>query len=287
VRVLMKKSGIFIFFIFLPLYTSIYAIVLESELNMSNFGLKNNGSYRSIPDFGGMLKLEEQILPHFSVKIAFERDSEIGNIIWSSFTYQSSLIDVSIGPSLCILNSLNSFSDAISSFQPGINLGINIVTESGFVAGFQGAFAVSVLSTSDATAFLQSGSANIGYRFPNLLAELRYTHKGRVNVINGGKSFFSITDYGLYTETFYKPSKLKIPINIIFRNVKYTPKTNVEEKKNYGTLIFETGFNIRVNSDIEIGILVGASPYSFNLDNDLSALQKFFFRSNAHIRIAL
>ena len=283
----MKKYIICVFFIFLSLFVSLYAIVLESEVNVSNFGLKNNGSYRSIPDFGGVLRLEEQILPHFNVKIVFERDSEIGNVIWSSFTYQSSLIDVSIGPSICILNTLSSFADALSSFQPGINLGINIVTDTGFVAGFAGNFAISVVNASDVVAFVQTGYANIGYRFPNLLAELRYTHKGRVNVINGAKSFFSITDYGLYTETFYKPSKLKIPINVFFRNVKYTPRTITDKKKNYGSIIFETGFNIRSNSDVEFGILTGFSVYSFTLDKDLSSLQKFFFRSNVHIKIAL
>lgn len=283
----MRKYGIFVLFIFLSLCASVHAIVFESELNLSNFALKNNGSYRTIPDFGGAFRIEEQILPYFKVRLAFERDSESGNVVWSSLTYQSSFIDVSLGPSLYVFNSPTTISNAFSAFHPGINLGLNITLESGFTTGFEGAFAVSIVNASNTTAFLQSGCAHIGYRFPNMIAQLRYTHKGRMNITNGSKSFSSITDYGLYTESFSKPSRFKFPVNIIFRNVRYTDEANEDAKKNYMTIILESGFNIKPNSDLELGLLAGLSVHSFILAASMPSVKKFFFRSNAHIKIAL
>lgn len=284
----MKKKIAIIVFLSSTLFAYLSAIVLETEVNTSNFELEYDGSYRKIPNFGGLVAVEEQLLPHFNVSVAFERDSEIGNSIWAKLSYQSSIVQISLGPSICVLNPLSSFYDALSQLHPGIIMGVNITNQSGFIIGLSGNFSLAISSPDDVAVFLQSASANIGYRFPNLLGELRISHKGRVNTVDGKKSFFSITDYGLYTETFYKPSRLRIPINVIYRNIKYhTQKVN-GNKRYYGNVLFETGFNVALNSDVEFGILAGAAIYSFSIDaGDTTDIKKFFFRSKAHLKIAL
>ena len=284
----MKKMALFIIVFTFFFYAQLLgALVLESELNTSNFALKGDGSYRTLPDFGGSLLVEEQILPHFNVRLAIERDSEIGNTIWSTFSYKSSVLEISLGPSLGILNSVLATTDILSSFQPGIAMGLHIATENGFIAGFAGNFAVAVANASDNFAFLQSGSATLGYRFPNLLSELRFSHKGKVGLSKGYKSFFSITDYGLYTETFSKPSRLKVPLNVIFRHIRYTSSKAKDEKKSYGNILLEAGLKFTMNSDVEVGFLCGASVYSFVLGNERGGIQKFFFRSKCSVKVAL
>ena len=52
----MNKTKILIL-VFFILHFSIFALVMETELNMSNFGLKHDGDYRTIPDFGGFISL--------------------------------------------------------------------------------------------------------------------------------------------------------------------------------------------------------------------------------------
>jgi len=284
----MKKKIAILVFLASTLFACLFAIVLETEINTSNFELKYDGSYRTIPNFGGLIAVEEQLLPHFNVKVAFERDSELGNSIWAKLSYNSSIVQVSLGPSICVLNSISSFYNALSQLHPGILMGINITHESGFIIGLSGNFSLAISSPEDIAVFLQSAYANIGYRFPNILGEFRITHKGRVNVVNGVKSFFSITDYGLYTETFYKPSRLRVPINIIYRSIKYNSQSKSDNNKYYGNVLFETGFNIALNSDVEFGLLAGAAVYSFNINRgDPTDIKKFFFRSQAYLKIAL
>jgi len=281
----LKKYSLFVVLFFLC--NKLDALVLETKLEASMFSVQHDGSYRNIPDFGGKIEIEEEVLSHFNVKLAFERDSENGNIIWSSITYQSSFINLSVGPSLFILNAPLSFSQTLSAFHPGLNLGMSIKGTSGFIAGIAGNFTFTLANNSAFPSLLQTGKAYIGYRFPHMLSELRYTHRGRVNVFNGDKSFSSITDLGLYTETFSKASRIRIPINVIFRNVKYTSQTNSKENKNYGCILVETGLNVRSNSDIEFGLLTGFSAYSFALQALTQPVPKILFRSQAHIKVAL
>lgn len=282
----MNKTKIleFVFFI-LPF--SIFALVMETELNTSNFGLKHNGNYRSIPDFGGSISLEEQILPQFKVKLAFERDSEIGNTVWAKLTYESSILNISLGPSLGLLNSVGSIGDAFSSFHPGLIMDIHLRTNVGFLAGFSGAFAVATIGVTEAHAYIQSASVDLGYRFPNIIGILKISHRGRVGIVDGQRSLFSITDYGLYTETFSKPSRLKIPINIIFRHIRYISQKDEQEQKNYGNILFETGFHITVNNEVDFNLLCGVSIYSFTLGRVQSNVSKFFFNSKIGLRFSI
>ena len=283
----MNKTKILIF-IFFMLHFSSFALILETELNMSNFGLKHNGDYRTIPDFGGAISLEEQILPHFKVKLAFERDSEVGNTVWAKLTYESSIVNISLGPSLGLLNSVGSIGDALSSFHPGLIMDIYLRTNIGFIAGFSGGFAVATIGLTEAHAYIQSGTLDLGYRFPNLIGILRLSHRGRVGIVDGQRSFFSITDYGLYTETFSKPSRLKIPINIIFRHIRYISQKANQEQKNYGNILFETGFHITVSNEVDFSLLCGASVYSFTLGElQSNVASKFFFNSKIGLRFAI
>ena len=288
----MKKKVFYssLFFLVLILITSgqsLFAITLEADLNTSNFSLKNDGSYRKIPDFGCYISIEEEILPHFNAKLAFARDCELGNAIWTSFSYKSSVFDISLGPALYVLNSHVSFADSLSQVQPGLVIGMNVATDSGFILGFSGSFAISIVNMYENAAFLQTGVATIGYRFPNLLGNLKFSHKSKVGIVDGNKSFFSITDYGLYTETYYKPSRLRVPINIIFRHIKYDNNKAGGEKKNYGNILVETGFGIWFNSDVEMSFLAGSAIYSFSMGDDKYNIQQFFFRSKISLKVAL
>ena len=78
-----------------------------------------------------------------------------------------------------------------------------------------------------------------------------------------------------------------MPINVIFRHIKYSSNKISEEKKNYGNILFETGFSIMFNSDMDMGFLAGASIYSFSLEEKQSAIQQLFFRSKISLKIAL
>lgn len=282
----MNKTKILIC-IFLILHFSLSALVMETELNMSNFGLKHDGDYRTIPDFGGSVSLEEQILPHFKVKLAVERDSEAGNTVWAKLTYESSILNISLGPSLGFLNSVGSMGDALSSFHPGLIMDIHLRTDIGFVAGFSGSFAVATLGVTEKHAYIQSATVDLGYRFPNLLGTLRLSHRGRLGIVDGQRSTFSITDYGLYTETFSKPSRLKIPINIIFRHIRYISQKANEEQKNYGNILFETGFHLTLTNEVDFSVICGAAVYSFTLGEVQSNVSKFFFNSKIGLRFAI
>jgi len=282
----MNKTKILIL-VFFILHFSIFALVMETELNMSNFGLKHDGDYRTIPDFGGLISLEEQVLPHFKVKLAFERDSEIGNTVWAKLTYETSIVDISLGPSLGLLNSIGSIGDALSSFHPGLIMDIHLRTNVGFVAGFSGSFAVATLGVTEAHAYIQSASVDLGYRFPNLIGILRLSHRGRLGIVDGQRATFSITDYGLYTETFSKPSRLKIPINIIFRHIRYISQKADQEQKNYGNILFETGFHLTISNEVDFSVLCGAAIYSFTLGELQSNVSKFFFNSKIGLRFAI
>lgn len=283
-----KTSNILlvILFLLIPQFST-FALELETELNMSNFGLKKDGDYRNIPSFGGFISLEEQILPHFKVKLKLERDPEVGNTVWAKLTYESSIVDISLGPSLGLLNSVGSIGDALSSFHPGLIMDIHIRTNVGFIAGFSGAFAVATVGVTESHAYLQSAGIDLGYRFPNLLGILRLSHRGRIGIADGQRTVFSITDYGLYTETFSKPSRLKIPINVIFRHIRYISKNTSEQEKNYGNILFETGFHLTISNEVDFNILCGASIYSFSLGEVQSNISKFFFNSKIGFRFAI
>lgn len=282
----MTKTKVLVF-VFFILHFSIFALVMETELNMSSFGLKHDGDYRTIPDFGGLISLEEQVLPHFKVKLAFERDSEIGNTVWAKLTYETSIVDISLGPSLGLLNSIGSIGDALSSFHPGLIMDIHLRTNVGFVAGFSGTFAIATLGVTEAHAYIQDASVDLGYRFPNLIGILRLSHRGRLGIVDGQRATFSITDYGLYTETFSKPSRLKIPINIIFRHIRYISQKTDQEQKNYGNILFETGFHLTISNEVDFNVLCGAAIYSFTLGELQSNVSKFFFNSKIGLRFAI
>ncbi len=284
----MKKAFcLTILFILFSFTQSLFAVVLESELEMSNFALKRDGSYRKVPDFGGKFSIEEQIYRNFNLKLSFERDSELGNRVIGIFSYTGSIIEISLGPSLAFLNSSPILSDTLSSFQPGIDVGMRVATNNGFIFGFCGDFALNALNVSHSLVFLHSAGITLGYRFPNLLAELRLSHKGKGIVLDMGKSVFSITDYGLYTEAFSKASRFRIPVNIIFRNIRYTSSDAYRSKKNYGNLLFEVGLKYALNSDVELGALLGVALYSFDVGNGFSGINRFFFRNKYGVRIAL
>lgn len=281
----MKKIIFFVYFSVLSVYS--FAVGIQLSFSSSNFSFKKDSSFRKIPDFGGVFSIEENITAQMKGKLVIERDSENGNLIWSRISYDTAHLSVSLGPSLGFFNSTGNKNDILALFQPGLGIGMNFSAPGGFFAGIDTSFALATMGTTENSVYLQSGFINVGFLFYNLLAQLKITQKNKTLITDGKSRYFSITDYGLYTEAFSKASGLRFPINIFFRHSRYLVKNEPDLKKEFGFVIVETGLTHAVNNDVEWFFTFGSSVYTFALTKQKTAVKNFFFKAEFGVKFSV
>lgn len=281
----MKKV---IFFIGFAIFnTCIFAVGFQLSFTSSNFSLNKDSSFKKIPDFGGVFSIEENMTPQIKGKLVIERDAESGNTIWSRISYDTIYLSISIGPSLGFFNTTGNKNDILTLFQPGLGIGMNFFSPGGFFAGIDTSFALATMSITENSVYLQNGFINAGFLFPNILAQLKITQKNKTLVTEGKSIYFSITDYGFYSEAFSKASGLRFPINLYFRHSRYTTKDEPHLKKEFGYVIVETGLTHVVNNEVEWFFTFGSSVYTFALTKEKNTLNNFFYKTELGVRFSM
>lgn len=281
----MKKIILLINFTIFNVY--IFAVGFQISFSGSNFALNKDSSFRKIPDFGGLFSIEENMTAQIRGKLVIERDAENGNTIWSRISYDTTYLSISIGPSLGFFNTTGNKNDILTLFQPGLGIGMKFFSPGGFFAGIDTSFSLATMSITENTVYLQSGFINAGFLFPNIFAELKITQKNKTLITEGKYLYFSITDYGLYTEAFSKASGVRFPINLYFRHSRYLVKNEPQLKKEFGFVIAEAGLTHAVNNETEWYFLFGSSVYTFALTKEKNALKNFFFKAEFGVRFSV
>lgn len=271
------------FLLFAAAAVFVYPVDIETALTSSNAVFDSDGKYPKIPDFGFRLVLKEDLGKNINGTLAIERSPGFGNVIRGRIAYVTDYINISIGPTLGFLNTQPLKRDFITLFQPGFGTGLSLVTPKGFSASVDADFSIAAVSVKQKGIFLQNGFFEIGWRFPNLLAFLKLSQKNKTQVQNSSEITIIASDMGLYTTAFSKPSRIKIPVNIFYRGIRFENGANRTET---GNIMVESGFTHTVSSGFEWFVKFGAAVYSFDLATK-AAVKGFFFDAELGLKFTV
>lgn len=261
----------------------LYAVDIETALTSGNSIFNSNGAFSKVPNFGFRLVLKEDLGKSINGVLAVERDPGFGNVIRGRIAYVTDYINISIGPTLGFLNTQPLKRDFITLFQPGFGTGLSLVTPKGFSAAVDTNFSIPSVSVKQKGIFLQNGFFEIGWRFPNLLAFLKLSQRNKTQVQNSSDITITASDIGLYTTAFSKPSRIKIPLNIFYRGIRFENGANRTET---GNIMVESGFTHTVSSGFEWFVKFGAAVYSFDLATK-AAVKGFFFDAELGLKFTV
>ncbi|UTY25920.1 hypothetical protein [Treponema denticola] len=267
--------------VFFTCVSVLFSLDVTASINVGNTPFDSKGYTGKIPDFGFKLILNEDLGKNVNGKLAVQRHLGIGNVIWGRIAYTTEMIDISIGPTLSVLNAGFDNQNVSTIFQPGLGTSLSFKLPIGFFTSLDTNFSIPLASVKTKNVYLQDGYFDLGWRFPNIIASIKLSQKNKSIVENPDETHISISDIGFYTVSYSKPSGIRIPLNIIYR-VNHFQKTGSLNEK-IADIVLETGISHSVSNDIEWFVNFGASVFSFSLTNAGKRVEKFFFNAEAGI----
>lgn len=262
----------------------LYALEINFSGNASSFAFENNGDFNpSVPKYGMAFSINEQIKEELDGKISFENDPLSGNTVAARVAYRTSFLEISAGPSFGVLNSSGNSKDIPVLFQPGMGIGFSLTAPGLFVARADTDF--SLPSISDGQVYLQKSELSVGFYLPNVLCKMGISQR-----TNSFESILvsrvkSITDYGLYTETYKKGSLFRIGVNFIYRISDYVLSTDTVYYRKIGNLVLGGCITWIPKNDFNLFVDGNGSLYSFSLDEPDNTLNDFYFDLRVGVKI--
>ena len=271
--------------IFFTCVSSVFSLDIETSISSGNTHFNSSGNTGAIPDFGFKLILNEDLGKNVNGKLSIQRDLGIGNSIWGRIAYVTDMINISIGPTLSVFNAGFNNKNVSTIFQPGLGTSLSFKLPIGFFTSLDTNFSIPVNTATTKNVYLQNGLFDIGWRFPNIIASVKISQKNKSIVEAAQETHISITDLGFYTLSYSKPSRIKIPVNIIYRINHFQKTGSLNEK--IANIILETGISHAISGDIEWFSNFGTSVFSFSLTQKGSSIKKFFFSAEAGVRFII
>lgn len=281
---LLKKS--IVMFVFFTCTMGLFSLDIEAAISSGNTPFNQSGPTGKIPDFGFKLILNESLGKNINGSLAIQRDLGIGNTIWGRIAYTANLINISIGPTLSVFNAGFNNQHISTIFQPGLGTSLSFDLPIGFFTSLDTNFSIPIGATKK-TVYLQDGLFQIGWRFKNLISFIKISQKNKSIVETAEDVYISITDLGFYTIAYSKPSRIRIPLNIIYR-VNHFQKSGTNPKnEKIGNIVLETGIKHSISGDIQWFLNFGASVFSFSLTQSGTPIKKFFFNAEAGLNFSI
>lgn len=281
----MKKTIITIILIVSCL--PIFAIDIEASASTDNYAFKIDGTINEKkPDFGFNVEIREHVNNFLEGSLGITRVPGLGNTIWGRMTYQTNYMNVSIGTTLGFLNNDRSKKDFLTLFQPGIGTALSFKTPIGLTTSIETNFALPLVRVKKRTIYLQNGIFQVGWIFPNIRAEFKLSQNNKTAINDDAETYISITDIGFHTVSYSKPSRLRIPLNVIYRISRYQKIDTNEVNDGFSSVIIEAGVIHSITTDFEWFARFGASVYSFDMATK-NTIKKFFFQANAGVSVTI
>ncbi len=284
----MRKKTILVIILIVSILP-IYSIDIKASVDTNNYAFKVDGTLnKKIPNFGFNLTLNEEVNNYLQGSLGISRVPGFGNTIWGRMTYLTQFMNVSIGPTLDFLNNDFSKKDFLTLFHPGIGTALSFKTPIGLMLNVETSFAIPLVKVKSKAIYLQNGLFEIGWNLPNMIATFQIKQNNKTAIKNTAETYISVTDIGFHTVTYSKPSRFRIPINIVYRISRYQKiDGKTDTKDSFASIVLGSGLIHSVSTDLEWFLEFGASVYSYSLQKKGKALKKFFFQSNLGIRYSV
>lgn len=279
---LKKYLYIAVFFAFV---NTLFALDIEASINAGVIPFNSKGKTGNIPDFGFKLVLNENLGKNISGTLAVQRDLYIGNTVWGRVSYTTELISISIGPTLSVFNAGLDNKNITNLIHPGLGSSFSVQLPIGFFTSLDTNFPIPLATSKTKNVYLYDGFFDVGWRFSNIIASIKISQKNKSIVENSDEVHLSATDLGFYTIAYSKPSRIRIPLNIIYRINHFQKANEINEK--IGNIVVETGVEHALSADIKWFINAGTSVFSFYLTQKGSPVKKIFYKAEAGVKISI
>jgi hypothetical protein len=160
--------------------------------------------------YGVGFSISDQIMDQLDGKIAFDSDAVNGNTLSARASFRTSYFEISFGPSFGVLNPSDDTAAVSNLFQPGLGIGFSITAPGIVVAKADTDFALPSPSGSSGQVYLQRSELSAGFYLPHVLCKLGILQKTN---IQSSSCVRSLTDYGLYTESYAKGSPFRVSVD--------------------------------------------------------------------------
>ncbi len=269
---------------FLALMIPLGALELNVSGQTSSFAMKDNGDFTpASPNYGMAFSISEQIQEQLEGKVSFESDPLIGNTVAARVAYRTSFLEISAGPSFGVLNTSGNSKDIPVLFQPGVGIGFSITAPGIVVAHADTDFALP--SVSGGQVYLQKSELSAGFYLPNVLCRIAINQRTNSLETLIATRVKSVTDYGLYTESYKKGSLFRIGVNFIYRISDYAVSASPADNRKIGHLVLGGGLTWIPKNDFNLFIDGNGSLYSFSLGKMDTTLAATFFEVRAGAKI--
>ncbi len=263
------------------------AMEITTSAQTSTFAFSDVGELNAArPLYGMAFAVTEQLQEQMEGKISYETDPVNGNTLAARASFRTSFLEISAGPSFGVLNSGGDSEDIPVLFQPGVGIGFSITVPGIVVARADTEFALPPASVSGGQVYLQKSALSAGFYLPNVLCSAGIQQRMNTRASLTESRIKSITDYGLYTESFKKGSVFRISVNFIYRVADYFIEKDSANNRKIANLLLGGGLTWAPAADFSFFIDGNASLYSFSLADQVDGLDKLFFdlRLGATIR---
>jgi hypothetical protein len=262
-----KTSFYFVFFVFF-VSMQMYALELDVNACADNFAFLDDGTISAkIPDFGFDAEITGNFTGTIGAMFKMQRTPQIGNLIKARVVFGKPSMLFSIGPSIGVLNKQHKKSEFSTVFQPGMGVGMQILTEKGFLLRFDLDFSI-FTGLSEKNIYINNGDAEIGMRTEHTLVSLSASQLTRTSTMQDSTTS-SLTDFGLNFKVFSKPSRFIFPIACLFRIAKYRNKANSSKDVSTGSIVVRAGFEHNIYTDLGYYIRAEIPVYTMALSGTM------------------
>lgn len=271
------KGKLFLFFFGVTVFFSLpmmYALDADINVSADNFAFLDNGTIASkVPDFGFEAEISDTFTETIGAMFKIQRTPVIGNVLKARVTFGNPSILFSIGPSIGTLNKPHKQKELATAFQPGLGVGMRILTEKGFLLRFDIDFSI-FTGVSNKNIYLNNGIFEVGMRMNHVLMSVSAAQLTRTSTM-GNNTTTGITDFGLNFEVFSKPSHFVFPLSCIFRIAKYNNQTDSSNDASIGSVVLRTGFEHNLYNDLGYYIRAEVPVYNFALSGTMPSAFRY------------
>jgi hypothetical protein len=265
---------------------SVQATEITTSVQTSTFAFDNQGNLNPLaPLYGVSVGISEQIMDQLSANLAFDNDPVLGNMFSARALYRAPFMEISAGPSFGVLNSSGNSHAVPVLVQPGLGIGFAVTIPGILVTKADTEFSLPPPASSSGQVFLQKSELSAGVFLPHVLCSVGVSQKTNTNVALTETRIKSITDYGLYTESFKKGSPFRVAVNFIYRISDYFIADSSPANRKIGNLVLGGGVTWAPKDDFSLFADGNGALYSFSLGDKVSGLSNFFFDLKLGARI--
>lgn len=277
----MKKIKLILAFAFF-ISVQTFALNLDFSTQVDNFPFKDDGTIILKPDVGFSIDLNSKITSNIAASFKVIRIPTIGNLLKPRILFTSKTISFSFGPSIGILNKAHNKKELSTVFQPGFGIGMNVLTDKGFLVRFDIDFSI-FTGLSKKNVYINNGFFEIGMRLPKVFTTLKVEQLTRTSTISSVTTS-SITDASLNFEVFSKPSRFVFPLSCIFRLTKYKNEANAKLDSSFLSIVLKFGFTHNIYNDLSYYLNSELQLYNIQISGKMPNV--FRYKADAGLKIS-